>query len=640
MFYILWIITFSVLYALAEADGLWQPFDVPPEPSQTRLRKLDDGLLVSKGADLLIQEATWKVVVTLDVPRLPDALGHHLKALEDALNKLLGIGSRFTPFTALEQLSWKTRLDRVKLRLGDDYLHGSRHHLRMRNKRGLLNFIGILSHHLFGTATSAEVRKTRELLIKVNNNNNAVNHLVHELASVVNQSHVYINENRDKINALTKYTKSLVQNLERFAGGLQSALNKNTQKHQAERLVEDAEIIADAFVFDVERYHRQRTALESGILTEDLLSGPILTDIMMKAKAHQKTVIPNIEWYYQFVPVKPMWGDDNTVIFQLELPLVKPIRYVHYWLETFPVPQGEGTVSTLEVNADIAAENSTGTLVVPRKCRGYEPIVCGPSPMRSGVAMACERGVLTNNQTDRQKCVVKVERTTQVDQIWFVDENQVVLSTWGDTVYQKCEDKHPEMKRWMDKGVYVFNLTDLCVYRGSTWEVSYSPVHTQTMYIERQPLPDIPPLIIPEFLNSTGWKIRGLDDLHELGDMKQFTLKTLNDFHEFTIPPYKKGWLWGTFVVIIIVIAMSLFLVYYLRKYYSVAAKGENAEAVDEPIQLRVVNTRGEEPMEIDLPEGSVPQNSSMEGPVIVPGPSIAEKGQNLKLLFNTLLRD
>ena len=72
----------------------------------------------------------------------------------------------------------------------------------MRQKRGLLNFIGVFTHHMFGIATSAEVRKTRELLRKVNNNNNAINHIVHELATVVNQSHVYIGQKRDKINFL------------------------------------------------------------------------------------------------------------------------------------------------------------------------------------------------------------------------------------------------------------------------------------------------------------------------------------------------------------------------------------------------------------------------------------------------------
>ena len=80
-----------------------------------------------------------------------------------------------------------------------------------------------------------------------------------------------------------------------------------------------------------------------------------------------------------------MWGEENIVVFQIELPLVKPIRYLQYLLETFPVPQEDGTVSTLKVNSGIAMENAMGALLIPHQCRGH-----GPTPLRSGEAMACE----------------------------------------------------------------------------------------------------------------------------------------------------------------------------------------------------------------------------------------------------------
>ena len=285
----------------------------------------------------------------------------------------------------------------MKLQLSNDYLHGNRHHIKMRQKRGLFNFLGVFANKLMGVATSAEVRKTRELLRKVNNNNNAVNHIVHELATVVNQSRVYIKRNRDKINSLVAVTNNLLESIKRFAGGMQQTVNQNMQKHQAERLVEDTEVLADAFVDQVDQYHRQRAALELGVLTEDLLSVPTLSDILENAKANR---ILNIEWYYQNVPVKPMWGEENIVVFQIELPLVKPIRYLQYLLETFPVPQEDGTVSTLKVNSGIAMENATGALLIPHQCRGHGPTVCGPAPLRSGEAMACERGILNNNANE------------------------------------------------------------------------------------------------------------------------------------------------------------------------------------------------------------------------------------------------
>ena len=519
-------------------------------------------------------------------------------------------------------LSWRTRLERVKLQLSNDYLHGNRHHIKMRQKRGLFNFLGVFANKLMGVATSAEVRKTRELLRKVNNNNNAVNHIVHELATVVNQSRVYIKRNRDKINSLVAVTNNLLESIKRFAGGMQQTVNQNMQKHQAERLVEDTEVLADAFVDQVDQYHRQRAALELGVLTEDLLSVPTLSDILEHAKANR---ILNIEWYYQNVPVKPMWGEENIVVFQIELPLVKPIRYLQYLLETFPVPQEDGTVSTLKVNSGIAMENATGALLIPHQCRGHGPTVCGPAPLRSGEAMACERGILNNNANERQKCVVKLEKTSQVDEIWFVGENQIVLSTWGDTIYQKCQGR-PELRGKLDQGVYTLNLTERCVYSGSTWHVGHTPTYTQHVHIKQEPLLDIPPVNIPAFVNTTGWKIHGLT---ELGEVKQFTLKTLGTFQKVNIPLSEEGWFWGTLIVILIVIAILILFVYYLKCYYF-AAKGKPAEAND-------VGSPQEEPMEIEITEGSDPSSSSMECSDNKPEPSIASKEQTLKFLFTGL---
>ena len=75
-------------------QGLWQPSKISSKSQSEGMRKLEDGLLISRIGEVLIQKAIWTVVVTLDVPCLPDALGHHLKLTEDALNQ---IGSYFTP---------------------------------------------------------------------------------------------------------------------------------------------------------------------------------------------------------------------------------------------------------------------------------------------------------------------------------------------------------------------------------------------------------------------------------------------------------------------------------------------------------------------------------------------------------------
>ena len=52
-------------------------------------------------------------------------------------------------------------MERVKSQLSNDHLHGNRYHNKMRQKRGLFNFLAVFANKLMGVATSAEVRKTK-----------------------------------------------------------------------------------------------------------------------------------------------------------------------------------------------------------------------------------------------------------------------------------------------------------------------------------------------------------------------------------------------------------------------------------------------------------------------------------------------
>ena len=511
-------------------------------------------------------------------------------------------------------------MERVKFKLSEEYLHGTHHHPKIRSKRGLFNFIGQAGRFLFGTATSADVAKTRELIRKVSNNQEVVHHLVQDLASVVNQSRVYINENRRKINSLVEFTKNLLKALKRLAGGLQEQVNQNTHKHNAERLVEDAELVARVFTELVEEYHRQRSALESGTLTEDLLSVNVLKDIMAHARTSQRLIIQNLEWYYQYVSVRPMWGNDKMIVFQMELPLVGSNRYVHYTLVPYPVPQSDDTVVTFKVAPNIAAVMNNGTteVMIPRLCRGVRPLVCGQSPLRSGVALQCERGILNNNKSDRQACILSVKKSLRLDEIWFTSANQVVLSTWGDVITKECKGR-PVLQGELVQGVYTLHLEEACVYRGATWRIRHAPTYTQHVRLKNKPLPEIPPIEIPVFINTTVWNLKGVQ---QLGQVREFALKTLDTFEKVTVPLIKEGWFLALLVTTAIVLAIVVAVLIYFRHHiYSCIHKH-----IPPPTVV-------EEPQPMDSTEGSAPTLSS---PVAAPALSVAspdDTERNLKFL-------
>lgn len=522
-------------------------------------RKLPDGLLVARGEDLLTEVASWTVVVTLDVPPLPTELEHRLKAIEGALDHLN------PQIHASEKEGWTARLQRIKMQLRPSFLHGGRHHRRVA--RGLFNFIGILSEHLFGTASEAEVRQTRQMIQKVNSNNQAVYHVVQELTTVVNQSRVYLQQNRDRINEVSKEVKTVEQLLNSMGvqyEGLRDHIETNYHRHQAERLVEGLEMLTGAYLDHVEHYHRQRTALEGGVLTEDLLTLEVLEDILIKARGGNRSAIKNVEWYYQYVPVQPLWGEDNLLVFKMELPLVKPITYLHYLFKAFPVPQAEGVTALFEVSPDVGYEPHTGGLFIPEICVGRNPIVCRIYPMRIGKGMNCERGLISQHAAKKQDCVLTMEKTVQVDKVWTTGLNQVVLSTWGGQLIERCTGRAEQFFN-LEKGVYLFNLTENCIYVTSTWKVEYTPHYMHHVDIKQRPLPHLAPVNIPKFVATEGWKLRVGKNLAELGTVQKFKLSTLHEMEKVEIPAHKSNWFIGL-VSCISVFSIVLIVIFYYKR--------------------------------------------------------------------------
>ena len=105
-----------------------------------------------------------------------------------------------------------------------------------------------------------------------------MNHIVQELCTVVNQTRVYLQRNRDRINEVSKEVKTIEQLLNNMGvhyTGLRDLIEMSYHRHQAERLVEGVEMLADAYLDQVRYYHRQckSTALEGDVLTVDLLFG-------------------------------------------------------------------------------------------------------------------------------------------------------------------------------------------------------------------------------------------------------------------------------------------------------------------------------------------------------------------------------
>lgn len=241
---------------------------------------------------------------------------------------------------------------------------------------------------------------------------------------------------------------------------------------ELERVLEDIELVCDAYVEQQELFHRQKAALETGRLTEDLLPLSILNKILIKGKAQDRdhTPLDYAEWYYQHVRVTPLWDDKISVAYQAKLPFVKPVQYLRYFINSWPVPLTNTSTVRLDVEGVYGYNTLTGDLFYPHNCIGITPMVCSSGALFRGNALRCPRGIISGTD-HRSDCVLLVERTTNDTKIIQVDPNYYVITTWGESYQRRCEGA-PEKNVVLKMGVHMLNVSASCSLNGGDWRLA------------------------------------------------------------------------------------------------------------------------------------------------------------------------
>ena len=113
------------------------------------IKPLQDGLLVTGQQTVKSIAAEYTLVVTIAPPRFP-------VPLHDMIHRLAHHAHRANFHWHVNQSisnSWLRRIQKLK---GFEETENRRRHLS-RNRRGVLNIVGEISHTLFGTATDTSV---------------------------------------------------------------------------------------------------------------------------------------------------------------------------------------------------------------------------------------------------------------------------------------------------------------------------------------------------------------------------------------------------------------------------------------------------------------------------------------------------
>ena len=431
--------------------------------SEPLLRPLPDGLLIESAGKLAIETGRWTVLITLQSPHLQ----FEPKEIQDLHQCAL------TMMTAIDDLNmtdslisdrqkslWTQRL-RLILAARTDHFQYQR-----RPKRGLLNAGGKLLDMLFGVVTHDEFDSLKAELTDARRHAAIAHHNVERLVTVVNQSRIATQENRERINRLTNQLRKFQKDYDRTVFTI-SSVTHALLLDETLALLETAENLIYRELHSLETI---QNSLEDGRLAENIFPLALLDEVIQKAQTINLVSLPR-EWYYRNVRISTLLISQGWYTYSATLPFIGHDTYIRYSLRTWPVPVNQSSLTArLLVEPDIAFNTARGHLFVPAQCNGFDPTVCRSGPIYTGDRYRCERGLITSHQPDTIKCQVKLEHSNE-SAIYDIGPSRFIISTLGDAYTLSCQGHNPA-KQILPLGTYIITLPDTCTLKGSNWNLN------------------------------------------------------------------------------------------------------------------------------------------------------------------------
>ena len=422
------------------------------------ITSLPDGVSVSGAESLRQVVATWDVFVTLEPPPYPRQL----------LDKLDALDHTFVALTDLKMGALDLSLEAHRIRR--DHIRES---LTMapsssRVKRGLLDVGGSLLHALFGVATSSQLDRFKAALTEIAGTQTDISHANLQLATVVNQTSTYlravaVKQHQLEINVL--HINSAIAQLSHALENQATRLHRLELLTALDRYMDILDLATRQYADQMSLYNRQRAGLELGHLTRDLLTMGQLRDIINQAaSAHQ--VVDNLEWYYSYVSVSPLWRKSDSLLYKIELPLIAPRPFLMYQVAALPVPIDNSSYAVqLNLESHYAIDTVTGNMFVPHQCLGHSPIVCQSGPTYGPSMLKCARGLITSRADLLKHCKATIKDHSDHSPISTLALNQYAIATQGETLTVRCPGR-PESHTTLTRGTYNVTCLHPCSIEG------------------------------------------------------------------------------------------------------------------------------------------------------------------------------
>lgn len=434
----------------------------------------EDGILTYQMGEVRTLTATWTTVITLKPPAEP-RVEAWMQLLQDRIHELEVKGA----VGRQEVLEWREYIRFLRYDLSTAYPEPI--HVRTkRTKRAPFDFIGSLSRVLFGTATQAQIAALTKVVMDTQKGVLAMAHHNTEMISILNQTRMYIRENRFDINILQGETDLIIEQVNNILVRLQSfdrAIHKIHIRRRIDLLLDTVYRAINVYHRLSETFHRQRLQLERGFLTDEIMPISYLKAVLSKLEEKGHNCAPT-RWYYQFGKIQLLLDTDEELVYQTVLPGLSDTKYLRYQLQYFPVPMGTEFLRKIVGRQNIVIDSISSGSFEPFHCMGERPTVCAATV--ESTTPTCESNILTGRSPEG--CDVQITRKGNSSCGVYRESSQlatvVLIPYTTEETTLRCPGQHPV------RSVYTqptrLDLEVGCMLESQTWRIkSVEQGHSQ-----------------------------------------------------------------------------------------------------------------------------------------------------------------
>ena len=485
---------------------------------------LPDGLIVTKTNGVKAVATEYEVLVVIQPPEWPKELDNAISQLRRKVEAL----AKPAMLTREDTNIWLKRLDVLASRLN---IKSSETSARLsRHKRGFFNVIGQLSKTLFGTATTEDIKRIGKVLQKSSQQQGKIIHRINDILTVVNHSNDDIQQNRDRLNLVTRHLGEVSQGLSNLGQSINNLSDNQRfiiQNLLTERAVASIEDSARTIFQQEEKYKTQKMALEAERLTQDVLNENDLDVILRREETDSVRRIYPLQWYYEYCRAYPIWTESHLA-YRIVLPLVYKDDFIVYNMKTFPEFGNDSSILVqLHLPGSFAEDAMTGETLQPYDCVGHQPLVC-KNNIRTKNELSCAKAVIKGDIQNYEQCKVTLMYTLNKVRPKAIGRGEYIVSTPGETLVIRCPSKS-STKLVMSRGTFLIHVEDGCLYESDTWKL-YGLRQAKDKVRLSYTLVDVPRVntVTRVTTHVKVFKDR-VSQLKELSHVKQIQLKPLNE---------------------------------------------------------------------------------------------------------------